>query len=115
MLLSVRRRHLYGNYVRKAFAECRGRAKLPGWVTPHSLRHTFASWLVSDGTPLFHVSKWLGHADFKTTQVYAYLAPNEKEWGGVFTMVTPPSSDVSIPAPATSPAHGVAESEVRDK
>lgn len=103
VLLSERRRHLYGNYVRKSFAECRDRARLPGWVTPHALRHTFASWLVSDGTPIFHVSKWLGHSSVTTTQIYAYLAPNEKEWGGVFTMVSSPSPEVPTPAPATSP------------
>lgn len=57
VLLSERRRHLYGYYVRKAFAECRDWAELPNWVTPHSLSPTFANWLVSDGAPLFHVSK----------------------------------------------------------
>jgi len=43
------------------------------WVTPHILRHTFASQLAIAGVSLYKISKWLGHSDFKTTQVYAHL------------------------------------------
>ncbi|UQZ88450.1 integrase [Deltaproteobacteria bacterium Smac51] len=45
-------------------------------VVFHSLRHTFASWLVQDGEPLFTVSKLMGHSDIKMTMRYAHLAPN---------------------------------------
>lgn len=45
-------------------------------VVFHSLRHTFASWLVQDGEPLFTVSKLMGHTDIKMTMRYAHLAPN---------------------------------------
>jgi len=39
----------------------------------HSLRHTFASWLVQRGVSIYEVSKLLGHSDIKTTEIYSHL------------------------------------------
>jgi integrase len=39
----------------------------------HTLRHTFASWLIQSGVNIYLVSKLLGHANIKTTEIYAHL------------------------------------------
>ncbi len=57
------------------FKECVRRAGLSEALHFHSLRHTFASWLVQAGTPIYSVQKLLGHSDIKVTEVYAHLQP----------------------------------------
>jgi integrase len=42
----------------------------------HTMRHTFASWLVQQGTPLYTVSKLMGHSSIRMTERYAHLAPD---------------------------------------
>jgi integrase len=46
------------------------------------LRHTFATRLVASGQPLRTIKEFLGHADSKTTQIYAHYAPSEHEVPG---------------------------------
>jgi len=45
-------------------------------VVFHSLRHTFASWLVQRGEPLYTVAKLMGHTTLEMTQRYSHLAPD---------------------------------------
>ncbi|MFH0992290.1 MAG: site-specific integrase [bacterium] len=62
--------HLFKKYVRKAKLENEK-------IHFHSLRHTFATWLVQDGVPIYEVQKLLGHSSISVTQVYSHLAASE--------------------------------------
>ena len=75
LFLSVRGRPLHTSDVRRRLERWVRAAGLESGVSPHTLRHSFATHLLEGGADLRSIQELLGHGSVSTTQVYTRVEP----------------------------------------
>ncbi len=73
LILSVRGASLRRERIWELIKKYATRIGAPNEISPHSLRHSFATHLLAGGADLRHVQEMLGHASIVTTQIYTHV------------------------------------------
>jgi len=72
--ISIRGRRISDSQVRKMLKERLQKLGLPIFLTPHGIRHSFATHMLEKGADLRTLQELLGHVDMSSTQVYTHLS-----------------------------------------
>lgn len=74
LLVSTRGNRMSADALRTTFERRVAQAGLDASITPHAMRHTYATELLSGGADMRSVQELLGHANLATTQIYTHLS-----------------------------------------
>lgn len=75
LFLGVKGNQLNARIIQKEISNCRKQLGLPESATPHALRHSYATHLLSAGGDLRTIQELLGHSSLSSTQIYTDVDP----------------------------------------